>query len=280
MPDATPSDRPQPGRTITVLHAPGHPELGGLASGSRCLACLVPGPFQPPAGVGGSVLGLYGLLGLFWIASTLAERNRAKARVVRKDCANGRILAARVDRLTAVREDVTGPGLKPGKAQTTTNRWLEARIGGRAVRLHRADPMSDPFLAAQLDGHAGWLLMATRWKFIKGAQPVAFVADEGTVIWAECYDVGQLPPQDTDPNRRVRLAPRVVHPNPAMDIAVPALLALLALVSVPALLSPDAPFAHPFLLGVPLLGGALAAQCWGWSRRVDKLPASVRRRDA
>ncbi|WP_441248420.1 hypothetical protein [Kitasatospora sp. McL0602] len=290
VPDASADTVFHQGDAVTVLYAPGAPGLGGVVDDSEDLAAYLPGLLRPPAVPVLALLGVYAFLMLGWISTAVSHRGRAKAKVIRDDCAAGPLPAARAEVVAAVRRDTTGPGSRPGTAAVSSEHWLELRCEGRAVELYLTDPHAAPYLAARLRGRPGWLLAAKRWRLIKDNQPLAFVTDDGEVVWGETRswapgfagtfgehrrrtDPGLRP---TDPTRTARLAPRVVHPAWTTDGAAAVLLALTALAVAPTLATADGPFDHPFCYGAPLLSAALAAHALGWHRRIRRLPWTVR----
>ncbi|MER5642526.1 hypothetical protein ABT095_37020 [Kitasatospora sp. NPDC002227] len=278
------------GGTVTVLYAPDAPWLGGVVDDSEDLSAYLPGMFRPPAAPVTALLGVYAFVMLGWIYTVLSHRGRAKAKVVAADSAAGPVPAVRARVVSAVREDVTGPGNRPGTAVVSSEHWLELRSGTTTVRLILSDPHSGPFLARRLEGCEGWLVAARRWRLVKDHQPLAFVTDTGEVVWGEARNYGpgfpglfgaERPagapgPETTDPTRQVRLAPRVVHPGWTTDGLTALLLALTLLVSAPTFLTASRPFDHPFSYGAPLLVAALAAHALAWRRHTRRLPWRVR----
>ncbi|AUG82182.1 hypothetical protein CFP65_7611 [Kitasatospora sp. MMS16-BH015] len=286
------------GGTVTVLYAPGAPWLGGVVDDSEDLSAYLPGLFRPPAAPVAALLGVYGFVMFGWIFTVLNHRGRAKAKVVRADSAAGAVPAVRAEVVAAVREDTTGPGNRPGTAAVSSRHWLELRSGATTVQLALADPHSGPFLAERLAGRPGWLVSARRWRLIKDEQPLAFVTDDGEVVWGAIrgYDAGfdrlfgvnrdggrrseEREPQPTDATRPTRLAPRVVHPGWATDGLTALLLALTLVATAPTLLTASRPFDHPFSYGAPLLVAALAGHALAWQYRTRRLRWTVRTAEA
>ncbi|MFD4834940.1 hypothetical protein ACFWPV_34650 [Streptomyces uncialis] len=242
------------GDEVTVLYAPDVPQLGGFVDETGNVA-LYTGSYarwsQSPTASGGGFLMLFtlplALLTLFFVV--FGMRQDASVRVLRADAAGGGPLPAVRARVTgAVRDEYTTVGETAGRTRTTAERSLriECADGTRlAVRPYDVHPGGFASLASELAGRPGWLVGAARWRLVPGGQPLAFVTDDGEVLWAtgngeDFATVLGDTAVATDPGRRVRaLASRTSAGLLAVQLPALGLFALSWLLVLPVLVTPS-----------------------------------------
>ncbi|MFJ4769032.1 hypothetical protein ACIP88_07945 [Streptomyces uncialis] len=243
------------GDEVTVLYAPDVPQLGGFVDETGNVA-LYTGSYakwaQSPTASGGGFLMLptllLALLTLFFVV--FGMRRDAAVRVLRADAAGGGPLPAVRARVTgAVRDEYTTAGDTAGRTRTTAERSLriECADGTRiAVRPDDVHPGGFASLATELAGRPGWLVGAARWRLVPGGQPLAFVTDDGEVLWAtgNGEDFATLLGDTavaTDPGRSVRaLASRTSAGLLSVQLPALGLFALAWLLALPVLVTPSA----------------------------------------
>jgi len=214
VPHAPTDGRPEPGRTVQVLAAPGHPELGGYLEAGKDLRTYLPGFGASAAAVG--TLGAFLLVTLaiaLPVGRALHVPSPKDVRALRRTSAKDGRLAVRV----AVRDDEGDLlGFTP----------LDG--GGEPIKLAVGRCEQPAAVAAELAGQPGWLI--TRKEPRLGS--AVFLADDGTYLWGELRThVTAGTPARVVPARDLHRTTRLTAAHPAVHLG-PLVLASAALALV------------------------------------------------
>ncbi|MFJ9541341.1 hypothetical protein ACIRPX_29310 [Streptomyces sp. NPDC101225] len=224
---------------VSVLYAPGHPELGGWVDDSADVAVYTRS-WGPPLDFQTVMMVLVGGFALLPIV-IVGLKNRGGSRVLREDAAAGRVYAVRVDALTAVRKEHITVGSRSGTTKTEVWRSLRASTEYGDLTL-KVPPHDIPLLAADFGTGGGRLLFARRWRMSNADEvPGVLVAPDGRMFrfGASSRNVERLARKDalhaTDPSVAARDWSMSCHTSPARRLLIVALYALAAGSAVPLL---------------------------------------------
>ncbi|MFI9153790.1 hypothetical protein [Streptomyces sp. NPDC053367] len=167
---------------VDVLHAPGHPELGGWVDDSTDVTAYVH-TWRPPFAFGPFFLSLVVVVTVFAAAEGSRLSGRGARRLLREDAARGRVHAVRVTGLTAVHGEHRTVGSRAGSTRTEVRRSLEAATANGTVQLFVPRDDIEP-LVKEFGAGGGRLLFARRWEMTdeKQAVPGVYAAPDGRVF--------------------------------------------------------------------------------------------------